>query len=88
MNEKKLLLHGWTFKAIRALSGYSAREFGMFLAEEGMRPTTARGVYGLEEQFTIKPKYVLALRRFLGAEVYDQLLEFLLQRNRERHAYP
>lgn len=80
----ELNMKGWAFKQIRQLSGYSARELGEFMKEEGLRPTTARGVYELETRYEIKPRHVMALRRFLGGELFDQCVEYLRRKEEER----
>jgi len=80
----ELNMRGWTFKQIRQLSGYSAREFGEFLEGEGMRPTTVRGVYELEARYEVKPRHIQALRQFLGRELFDQCVEHLKAEEEER----
>lgn len=79
-----LSLYGWQLKRIRELSGYSAREFGEFMARERMRPTTARGIYDLETRYAVKAKYILALRKYLGPELFDKCRRRIQEEDEER----
>ena len=75
---------GYGLGKIRERCGYSAREFAEYLAATGARITTARSVYRLQERRTVPPRYVDALREFVGKQNFDVCFREMMAEEEER----
>lgn len=71
-------MNGSKFKRIRTRAGYTAEEFGRYIARSG------RTVYRLEELMEVKGRYVDALRQFIGKEMFDR---YSTEYDEERERY-
>lgn len=68
---------GPLLRSIRERCGYSAREFAEFLALLDAPITTTRSVYRLEAEQEVAPRYVDAMRAFVGPINFDHTLQRL-----------
>lgn len=77
-------MRGYELRRIRERCGYSAREFAEYLASTGAPITTARSVYRLQERYIVPPRYVDALREFVGKLNFDVYLREMVAEEEER----
>lgn len=78
---------GQQLKQVRRICGYSARELGEFMAELGIRPTSARRIYDIELMEEIPLRCASALEKLVGKEVFARALEHVRKKEEEKRQW-